>query len=161
MRLPTGSWYAQGSVTGNATGGGMSVLFNFAFVGERNANLYSLEKMQGSISAAAPATAMVAVENMGEEMDITDSFQSYGVLFTDNGSSVTPRLSLDGRSLAFLPLFMGAKQALAVTGRIRVEAENTDSVTLAIRLEGYLWSARSVLADGGPQRPVGGRYGQS
>jgi hypothetical protein len=159
MRLPTGTWYSQGSVTGNATGGGMSILFNFAYIGERNANLYSLEKIQGSVSAAAPATAMVAVENMGEEFDITDTFQSYGVLFSDNGSSVTPRMSLDGRSLAFLPLFMGAKQTLAATARIRVESANTDGVALATRLEGYIWSARSVLADGGPQRPTGGRYG--
>ncbi|HIB68109.1 MAG TPA: hypothetical protein EYO33_24190 [Phycisphaerales bacterium] len=139
----------------------MAILFKFAAVGEANSNLYSLEKLQGSMSAAAPATAAVHIENMGEEFDITNVFQTFGVLFTDNGSSVTPRLSLDSRSSQILPVFLGKKQALAANALLRIEAANTNGVTLGMRAEGYIWSARSVLADGGPSRPPGARYGNS
>jgi len=157
--LPTGSWFAQVGVAGDASGGAHTLLFRFGAAGIRDTNMYSVEKLMGSIGAAAPVNAMLAVVNMGQEPDVSDQFQSYDLFYNDNGVGITPRVSIDPRSLLFLPLWLGEKQTLSVDAQIRIEITNTDTVVSTIRMEGYIWSARSVLADGGPRRPPGSRYG--
>lgn len=164
-RLPIGSWFAQQSALGDATGGANLLAFVFSASTSRDYNLYNIERLTGSIDPLVGpselAAAMLSAQNMSQDIDVTDTFHSLGLSFSDNGVGVTPRQSLRGDSLGFLPMWLGAKGIQSIESRAQVEIENVLGRAIAMRLEGYIWSTRSVMSDGGPQRPLGGRFGHA
>jgi len=157
-RFPIGSWRVQGSAAGDGSGGANSVIIRFAEAGVRDYNLYNIERIMGSLTTTVQ-NGMLSVNNMGEDPDFGDTLQSLNLFYTSNGASITPGESLDARSLGFLPLWLGAKRVQTIAANLRLETENTTGVTSGVRMDGFIWSPRSVGADGGPQRPPGGRYG--
>ncbi len=63
-----------------------------------------------------------------------------------------------GRDMAMLPLFLGSQRLPGITASFSMFADNVDTETYTFEAEGYRWSPRSVLVDGGPQRPPTGLY---
>jgi len=84
----------------------------------------------------------------------------FGHLYTIVLQLVTSeaRSSAAGREMAILPLFLGSQRAAGVTASFSLLAENVDLAPYRFEAEGYRWSPRSVLVDGGPQRPPTGLY---
>ena len=156
-RYPIGYWQAALSVTGDATGGALAIdlVFQGATEPRLNSQMYSVERFGIKSNDVADRDMIVAAVNMGGPAN--QGFQhTYTVrvdFVTDTGQS-----SLVPSGLNMLPWFLGSQRTPAVTASLSLIADNIDPVMITFEAEGYRWSARSVLVDGGPQRPPTGLY---
>ena len=157
--LPVGQWAAQGSVTGDGTGGVAQQFVEFQVAGRRDSRLFTLEKLHVAVFNTAPAAAKLEILNMGEPSDVT-GIQGQSLFLASNGSNVSPLLNIAGNGLTFLPMWLGEKQTLAVRSALLLEADNVDTAVIGVHMSGYYWSARAVNADGGAQRPTGSIFGR-
>jgi len=158
-RYPIGYWQAALSVTGDVTGGtlGIDLVFQPA-VGPNflNSQMYSVERFSISSGGLGSATVVrLRATNMGGPSNL--GFQNeYAITLELLGASLG-NAGLT-RDLAFLPWFLGSQRSPGTTAALSLATGNVDDVAFRLEAEGYRWSARSVLVDGGPQRPPTGLY---
>lgn len=158
-RYPIGYWQAALAVGGDATGGalGIDLVFQSALTGFLNSQMYSVERFSIFTADSTDRTMKISAPNMGGPSNF-GFVHEYLVLVEDiSGASGT---SLRAESQALLPWFLGSQRTAAVTASLSLLTDNTDGVTFTFEAEGYRWSSRSVLVDGGPQRPPTGPYRQ-
>jgi len=156
-RYPIGYWQAALTVTGDASGGdlGIDLVFQGAIPPALNSQLYSVERF--AISSDESADRVVKVSAVGMAGPANQGFrQSYAIL--------VPTLTAQGQGRArgdqftMLPWFLGSQRTPGVTASFSLVSRNVNTVAVDFEAEGYRWSARSVLVDGGPQRPPTGLY---
>jgi len=150
-RYPTGIWVAQGISTGDASGGDNTFQANFnSSVQPLNSQFYNLEQLSIGGSTTV-ATVAILVANF-DTLSPTALAQTY---------SVDLRATQDAGIFALTPqsieamrgLWLGQQSVRGTTQGIAITVENNDLEILRVTLQGYIWSARSINADGGPQRP--------
>lgn len=74
-------------------------------------------------------------------------------------NTVAVNVALDAKALVFLPLFLGSMRVPLIQTRLGVTSLNPGAgIDYRFEAQGYWWGSRSVLADGGPQRPPTGLY---
>jgi len=157
-RYPIGFWQGAASLTGDASGGnlGIDLLFQQANGPERlNSQMYSVERF--SISSRANADAQVQLRalnmggpsNQGFRHDYAATIEAFG---TPSDSAVVASM------MAILPWFLGSQRLAGTTASLSIITDNVDGITWDFEAEGYRWSPRSILVDGGPQRPPTGLY---
>ncbi len=156
-RYPIGYWQAALRLTGNASGGllGIDLLFQLATAERLNSQMYSVERLTVTSASSVNRIVKIAASNMGGPGNVAFTHQ-YSVelrAFTNVAGS-----ALLGADLTFIPWFLGSQRQPAQTGSVSLIAENIDGVEFTFEAEGYRWSPRSVLVDGGPQRPPTGLY---
>lgn len=155
-RYPIGYWHGALAVTGNASGGvlGIDLLFQQANGASRlNSQLYSVERFGVSGAEQADRRAAVTATNMGGPSN-RGFEQKYTIqLFSDGAKT-----NVEGNQLTMLPWFLGSQRTPGVTAAFSLIVANTDTIEYVFEAEGYRWSPRSVLVDGGPQRPPTGLY---
>ena len=159
--LPIGAWVAQGGIAGDASGGDLFMTFNFASDDDAQVTeLYNLEQMAiDTTNAASVETAMMDVLNMDQlsfNRPLTDARYAIRLEDTISGFGVALR-GIDGTPP--LPIWLGAPSRVEGPKGLRFQFDNLDLQLYSIILQGYIWGPRSVLAPGGPRRPVGGLYG--
>lgn len=157
-RYPIGYWQAALSVTGDATGGDLAIdlVFQGAEPPFLNSQLYSVERLSVSSSEATSRAAMVLAVNMGGPAN--QGFL-HRYMFTLQGTNFATRSA--GRAEQFgglVPWFLGSQRTAGITASLSIGLGNINGVTYEFEAEGYRWSPRSVLVDGGPQRPPTGLY---
>jgi len=157
--LPIASWVAQGGIAGDASGG--TIFMNFLFQRDEDAQiseLFNLEQIAFDTSTEAVVDVQLDTRNMdtlAPNRPLTDQrwmFSTDGVAAT--GSSA---LRLDQSLL--LPIWLGSPNRVEGESGLRFQTNNIDLLLLLATLQGYMWGPRSVLANGGPRRPVGGLFG--
>lgn len=156
-RYPQGHWFAKLNLTGDASGGVMQAGLVFTRVAQaRNSRLYSLEQVSlFSNNNGTPRPGRLFTTNMvGPPLFSLEHRQIINTGADAEGASST----VQATDLAFLPLFLGSQNAQGTTSELALTFANADGVVHALEAEGYWWGARSVLADGGPQRPPTGLY---
>jgi len=156
--LPSGVWLAEVEGTGNASGGDQSVDIQFALAGNPNlnANIYSIEQLYISQSAVADAIALVNLSNMDNEGGVPMDARFAVLLRTTEGGlgAIRPR-----DAVMFKGLFIGAQRVTGIDGSLSCIIDNVNGNALTMGAQGYFWTPRSVLVDGGPQRPSRAMYG--
>jgi len=157
-RYPTGMWTASRAVTGDGTGGDMSVQINFALATElRNSQYYSLEELtifQGAVGDDI-GELLIANFDIGSVPTVGDA-RVYSLTLLANqagGGALTP-----AESLFFQGLMIGRQANPNTATSISFTIDNVDLRVLTMTLGGYVWSARSTAIPGGPQRPPTGIY---
>jgi len=157
-RLPEGSWFASTSVVGDASGGEAltRLIFQLASQGARSSRMFSIEKISTDSTLTVAETARIQTTNMEGPPSGTLS-NRYTLLMPLPQASPGP--AVDARSLVFLPLFIGASRAQGLQSDLNIVFNNVTTILYAFEAQGYWWGPRSILADGGPQRPPHGLYG--
>jgi len=156
--LPVGMWIAQGSVTGDGSGGSMTVRMEFKPEGEPvSGRYYSLEQLHvHHPQASADETGRLRLNNMGIIGDT-------GLVNRDYALNLQVQLT-NGAVLRLedshaLHLFLDRATLVDLVSTIDIGVTNVAAETLIATGEGYIWEPRSVMAEGGLRRPVDGLYG--
>jgi len=156
-RYPIGYWQAARSLIGDATGGlaGIDLVFQGALTNALNSQMYSVERISLTISTNSDFIAQVRAVNMAGPAN-QGFLQAYAVALSAISGSTDAALRTE--ALAFLPWFLGSQRTAGITASLSMVVDNVNLRIYDFEAEGYRWSARSVLVDGGPQRPPTGLY---
>jgi len=158
-RYPEGQWLGSVTVSGDASGGNLiaSIIFAEATDGNLNSRFFTLEELGLSISGTDSAdTAQVATDNLGRDGPAAFQHRMFYGLQSDGSAGV---IQVAPRDLGLFPIVLGAMRVPLVQTRIFARVNNP-GVGDDVRFEaaGYYWGSRSILVDGGPQRPPAGLY---
>lgn len=158
--LPIGAWIAEAGIVGDVSGG--IVRMNFLIElegGVRISELYNLEQMAVDTSSATGRNIVLATINMDRLSPARQASPQKWKFQTLAGPAES---ALDVEHLAGLPLWFGAPDVDTPAGDkgFSLTFPNVDLLLYAATLQGYFWGPRSVLAPGGPRRPVGGFLGR-
>lgn len=159
-RYPIGYWQAALVVTGDASGGslGIDLLFQTANGPARlNSQMYSVERFSIKSADAVARTMSLEANNMGGPANEGFS-HAYSVTVNIFSGVASKGSAVD--MLNILPWFLGSQRTAGQTASLSLVTDNIDTIAFKLEAEGYRWSARSVLVDGGPQRPPTGPYGR-
>jgi len=156
-RFPIGYWQAALTLVGDATGGllGIDLVFQGAAAPELNSQMYSVERIAARRDSGSNTVISVSAVNMGGPAN--EGFQHQYTIAL-NGIGGASLSGLDGGGFTFIPWFLGSQRTPAITASLSLIGPNTDGIFMTFEAEGYRWSPRSVLVDGGPQRPPTGLY---
>lgn len=153
--LPIGSWIAEGGAAGNASGGIMTMRFLFQRDGDAQiSELFSVEQLAIDTTNNLAQTFVMRTQNMDSLAPSRAATDQRWFVTTDAINTVGE--SAMGLSKTILPLWLGTPNRNEGDAGLAFETLNTDLLLYFIGIQGYLWGPRSVLADGGPRRPVGG-----
>lgn len=157
-RYPEGYWYGVVSVTGNVTGGTQVCILAFgenppAF---RNSRIYNLEQFS---VLGTPNTVRGVVLNARNFDGPSNAGMLRNYMINRQSAGGSPNSATEGEGYNFLPLFLGSQGDLADVQALQATMTNVDGDETTFEAEGYWWGPRSVLADGGPQRPPTRLYG--
>jgi len=156
-RYPEGYWQASLNGTGDATGGILAIdlVFQEATAVALNSQMYSVERIAIVSFDTTSREVRVFTVNMGGPSN-QGFTQQYTVSVV--AETAMSRGAIHGDQLTFLPWFLGSQRLAAITASLSIFLPNVDGLIVAFEAEGYRWGARSVLVDGGPQRPPTGPY---
>lgn len=160
-RYPIAFWAARQAILGNGTGGEQEIRIEFASGTEAalNSNMYSLEQIGVLTSNNVDANGVIITRNMDPiiasltNVENATHFQIEAVGTPSQGAAIAAR---DAGALR--GMFLGGQDLLPQGTRIQIVTPNVDLSLFTVTVQGYVWGARSVLADGGPQRPPTGLY---
>jgi len=155
--LPVGQWIAQGTVQGDASGGGQQVFFVFKPEGDPlGARFYNIEQVEahGTRSDADLDSGLV-IENFDIVGPTGLVSRLYHVQMTTDGIADSGMISGQLR----LPIFLGRPQLVDLPAQISLRTPNLLNEVLFFTAQGYIWEPRSLLQDGGLRRPIDSLYG--
>lgn len=157
--LPVGMYITQGSVLGDLSGGNQLVIHSFKGEDEAaSGRFYNIEQLDAHFTAAVPTIMFMRALNWEISGPTGLINRQWRALLQDNDNGVAAMMN----DAAFpLPLFLGIiapVDSLAV--QLEVGTDNADGQTLFVTIQGYIWEARSVLAEGGLRRPMDALYGR-
>lgn len=150
-RYPTGIWLGQGITTGDASGGDNTLQLQFGSIGQvRNSQFYNLEQVSigGSTTVATVAITMGNFDNV-VTASLVSTYSADLRATQDAGIFALTPQSIEG----LRGLYIGQQSVEGTALAIAITVENNDLEVIRATLQGYIWSARSINADGGPQRP--------
>lgn len=156
-RWPLGYWVGSSTGSGDASGGNITIELVFALASQASLSsiMFSLERVGLASSDAASREFRLSVQNMGQDGQAALLYET--ALATITGA--VTRSPLDARRTASLPWFLGSQRIQGIQAEVQVDAGNPGvGVDFRFEAQGYYWGARSVLVDGGPQRPPTGLY---
>ena len=158
-RYPIGYWWASLEATGDATGGrlGIDLLFQPADPPRLNSQLYSVERFAALNDDGNLAIVAIQAINMGGPSNLGFSHKYAVDMPVLTGLTET---AARPEAMQMLPWFLGSQRIAGISASLSLGSVNLDTVIFKFEAEGYRWSARSVLVDGGPQRPPTGPYGR-
>lgn len=153
--LPIGSWIAQAGIVGDASGGIVKMQFLIELEGGvRISELYNIEQMSvdTNLSGRGMILDTANMDRLAPNRQASPQKWHFSTLSVSSVSAI-PASQLTG-----LPLWLGAPDVDTPAGDkgFNLTFTNEDLVFFAATFQGYFWGPRSVIAPGGPRRPVGG-----
>jgi len=157
--LPIATYIAQGSTVGDASGGQMNIAFIFQDGdAPRTTEMYNLEQLAMDTSINAAALGTMRLLRMDSLSTNRPAFgQSWSLLLPASQGSSENALGIGALAL---PLWFGAPNVDEGDALVRFIFSNVDLELYLVTIQGYIWGPRSVMAPGGPQRPVGSLFGK-
>lgn len=157
--LPIASWISQAGAAGDATGGIFNMGFFFQLDGDAQiSELFNLEQLSFDTSNTNDREVIietVAMDTLAANRPASPQKWQFRI----EGASSTGAAALSLGS-TLLPLWLGSPNRDEGDSGLRITTANVDLLLYAATLQGYVWGPRSVLAEGGPRRPVGGLFGR-
>lgn len=158
--LPVGIWWVTGVVVGDASGGTAQVRGTLKEEGDAvSGNMWNLEQVMAFTSDATPLAIFITAAGLSPSRELPGVDAIYqGILDTTGAGLGNTAL---GNAMHRLPIWLGAVRGGAdVRATIGFGITNpTASDSLAVSAMGYIWDPRSILVDGGPQRPERSLFG--
>jgi len=156
--LPIAAWIGQAGIVGDASGG--NIIFDFVFQdtdGPQISELFNFEQLSMDISSSAQnrdiSIETVNMDSLSRNRPASE--QRWQTLV----SAVSGTANTELQPGWILPLWLGAPSRFEGLSSLRFVTVNVDLLFYAITVQGYMWGPRSMLAPGGPQRPVGAMFG--
>ncbi len=155
-RYPLGTWQAVLEATGDASGGSIFIDHMFAVVTSSalGSVIWSVEQIALQSTDATPRNFQLHCINMGGPPGAGLDNQ-FALITAVDGTGGT---SYDMTDNIPLPMFLGSQTQAGTTALFGIVGTNIDLQIVHFESQGYFWGARSVLVDGGPQRPPTGLY---
>lgn len=156
--LPVGMYFAQNSVTGDATGGGQTVIFEFKGENEPvSGRFFNIEQMNAFFSDVNTRAASMLINNFETLGPVGLVNRQYRLQLENNLNSVA---ALNADTFLPLPLFLGSVAPVAsLAAQVEFRVPNVDLTSWVVTIQGYIWEPRSVQAEGGLRRPTDALYG--
>lgn len=157
--LPTGVWWAAGTIVGDASGGTMQVRAEFKDEGAPvSGEMWNLEEFTAFISDVTALGGFITSPGLTPSRDNPGADRIWRIQFQSNGS-LSGAIGTDRPKL---PIFLGSVRGGADTVAVLALGLNNLTVTdsLSVTMMGYTWGPRSLLAEGGPQRPPRSVFGE-
>jgi len=157
-RYPEGYWMGAVSVLGDGSGGlAVTTLHLQPGSTSLSSRIFSLEALSHFNNSTTDALAALETVNLGGPTNVLSiGFRRIMALEVTAvpvfGSAIRPR------DLDLLPLFLGSQLVATTTAQVALSTPNVTGITYNLEAEGYWWGSRSVLQQGGPQRPPTGIY---
>lgn len=151
-------WFAQNSVTGDVSGGNMTNIFIFKGEGDPvSGRFFNLEQINIFHSATSLIPGSVLLNNFEELGPVGLINRQWRFELEENDNGVA---AMNSQVYLPLPLFMGAAAPVAsLSAQMEVAIDNVNLTSFVATVQGYIWEARSVQAEGGLRRPVDSLYG--
>jgi len=159
--LPIALYIAEGGLVGDVSAGDVFMDFIFKFADEAHSGqLYNLEQLASDSDHTVSQEALMSTINMDRLAPTRDaSAQRWRLQLVDVNGLLNPVNALGSVSGGLLPLWLGAPSPTEGKSALRMQFPNEDGVAYFAQIQGYIWGPRSVLAPGGPQRPVSALFG--
>lgn len=156
--LPIASWIAQGGSVGDATGGNNTMRFLFQRDDDaQHSEMFNWEQCSIDTTSPIAQSGTMRTENMDRlSQNRNASPQVWGIELSFHAGPFPTTMSLQFK--LDLPLWLGAPHLEEGSSGLRLVLPNVDLQLYAVTLQGYMWGPRSVMAEGGPRRPVGGLF---
>jgi len=158
--LPIAAWIAQAGIVGDASGGDLFINFEFRGADDNQVSeLFNLEQMAIDTSSGAAAEDLLMdtrnMDSLAQNRPVSDQRWAISLANIISGEGVALPMTRSN----ILPIWLGAPNGVEGESGLRFQFDNVDLQLYQIVIQGYIWGPRSVLAQGGPQRPVGGLFG--
>lgn len=159
--LPSGIWWGAGSIVGDASGGTALIRFNFKTEAQPvSGDQWNVERVS---AFSGPGTSGIGMTMIPVGLSPSRSFPGaeplYRFALSGQGSGLNQ--SALGEDHPLMPVFLGATRGgadtLSAVGFTISNPTATDS--FSVTAMGYIWEARSILANGGLNRPPHGLFG--
>lgn len=148
--LPVGQWQAQGQLSGDASGGFSVINVIFARVqAAPNEQLYNIEQMNVRNNGTTTDRGIMNVINMWA---VDGGSTTFGIPLIAADTSGGLQLDVSGLNL---PIWLSSQQDNVSQAECEFVFDNVNGIVNRITMQGYVWNPRSILAEGGPQRPLG------
>jgi len=149
--MPIGVWAAQANLTGDATGGELVLefLFNPA-TAPTDSKLYSAEWI--TLRDAPSASGREVEVNTVNMDDVFGAWNQGFQLLLVPSAGLQKRI----RPIDQIPSkwFLGHQRFAGIATTLSFRKTNVDMETLTVGGQGYIWTPRSLLVEGGLQRPT-------
>lgn len=154
-RLPMGTWFGFDFVTGDASGGFAAAAISFQDPStlRLSSALISVEEVSLGHNQGADIIPFLQAVNFSGPTDVPLD-HSIAIEVNDTGVAGESHQLARSGGRNFLPWFLGSQRVPTVAASLVATFVNVDTRIFHIQAQGYWWDARSVLIDGGPQRPV-------
>jgi len=156
--LPVGMYFGQGAVTGDASGGDMSVLFQFKGEAEPvSGRFFNIEQFNVFHSGVILVSGHVQLTNFETLGPVGLVNRQWRFELQSNANGVA---AINQATYIPLPLFLGSVAPVRdLAAQVAVGIDNVDLTSLVATIQGYIWEPRSIQAEGGLRRPVDSLYG--
>lgn len=156
--LPSGVWWGESSILGDASGGFANVQLLLQLAGDPlSARMFTVEQIMARINAATATQVRIATTNMGNLVTNRPMTVRAWVepMISDGISN-----SATGLSVPLRPIWLGAATTRGVEGSIRGEIPNPGvGVTLIVWMSGFMWEPGALNSPGGVRRPLENIFG--
>lgn len=156
--LPVGMYFAQNAVTGDMTGGDMSVFFVFKAAGSPvSGRFFNIEQINVFHSDTTAKACHVVATNWESVSPAGLVNRQWKLQLSTNANNVS---AMNDQMYLPLPLFLGqAAPVASLEAQVEVGIDNVTVTSLIVSIQGYIWEPRSVMAEGGLRRPTDSLYG--
>jgi len=156
-RFPEGFWFSKVTATGDASGNPMTLTHILADGSNPlSSRIWSLEQVALRVSVAQARQDIIRMGGL-RDPTLTGTLQVEWIL-----QRIAPDVGAfsgwQARDMAFLPVHLGGQRVGGTSAFVEVDTINENGAVHVFYATGYWWGARSVLADGGPQRPLTGIF---
>lgn len=155
--LPSGMWYAWVGVTGDSSGGDRiaRILFETEAT-PLTGRHYSIEQLESHDERDTSITVAMFLIGCSQFIDGSLANRQYTVALVSNENEDA---ALQTGQMLPRPIFLGQRDQVDAAMTAQFHNANSDGNTFFVRLEGYIWEARSIQAPGGLRRPADSLYG--
>lgn len=155
--LPVGMWFAWVGVTGDVSGGDriLRVLFEEESTPVTGRH-YNIEQLEAHDEEDASSSVAMFLLGCSQFIDGALQNRQYSVSLTINENEDA---AIQVNRMITGPIFLGQRDDVDAGMTAQFHAANIDGKAFFVRMEGYVWEARSVQAPGGLRRPVDSLYG--
>lgn len=158
-RFPEAVWWGSTVVVGDASGGTMNARIIFKDEGQLvSGNIWNLEELNAFVNDDDLRNVFMVANGLAPQRNASFVDRQYGLELRDTGSSNSQAALAGGRGgdqMLKLPTMLGTVRGVQDDIAALVVGLTNAGVTvsLSITAMGYQWGPRSVMAEGGPQRP--------
>lgn len=159
--LPSGGYIANLIAVGNATGGQVTLNFDFKpQLESASGRYYNIEQI--NMFKTSTTTAQVAMQiNQFEEVGriaISTRRERFGLFTDDNGHAAIDYGTSDAPPM---PYFLGkSTRTVSLFAVVIFGIANVDLVVYSVTISGFIWEPRSTMMPGGLRRPIDSLYGR-